>query len=495
MAFLNNKLKEATPYKWNNKEISNIHDIYSDIKQNIMLNYVDINKPFIIETDASKHAIGSVIKQENKIIGIFSKKYTASEANYTNPEKEMLAIIKTVRQFRDILYNSEIIIKTDHINILSKKSCDIGTSRIERWKIELQEQKIKYTYIKGHENIGADFNSRLNQIIETEYIFPWKKINKYQLAQKMIEASDNIIMRNGYEIGVKNNKIYIPENGTEEILKIIHDNLGHPGYVRMYLTLTNKLSVTSLKEAIKRICKTCRSCQLYKYSNRGYGKIIGYIQAKDINEMWSTDIVGPYNTEQFNTDIDNEKFWIITITDVFSRYSKLYILKTLISTETIQIISRHMKSHGKPEKILSDRGKQYTSSAMNKLCIKNGIQHILASRDNPQGNGISERINFIINFTMRSGMGKELQSLINKAETALNIPVHTTLGISPYTCRMQRDPLMIEEKSIQIDKALLRERIQRKSIRNSEKINKARIDHKYVINSKCLMKTEITIIN
>lgn len=46
-----------------------------------------MNKPFHLYADASNYAIGAVLKQENKTIGIFSKKLTKSERNYTITEK------------------------------------------------------------------------------------------------------------------------------------------------------------------------------------------------------------------------------------------------------------------------------------------------------------------------------------------------------------------------------------------------------------------------
>lgn len=58
------------------------------------------NKPIEVFTDASHMAKGSVLKQENKIIGFYSRKLNDVENKYSVSENEMFAIIKTMMFFR-----------------------------------------------------------------------------------------------------------------------------------------------------------------------------------------------------------------------------------------------------------------------------------------------------------------------------------------------------------------------------------------------------------
>jgi RNase H-like domain found in reverse transcriptase len=68
-------------------------------------------------------------------------------------EQELLSIVKTVKQYRNILLGYDIKVFTDHKKLLySKQSSD----RLMRWQLLLEEYKIKWQHIKGEQNINAD---------------------------------------------------------------------------------------------------------------------------------------------------------------------------------------------------------------------------------------------------------------------------------------------------------------------------------------------------
>ena len=74
-----------------------------------MLAYPDFEQPFEIHTDASHQAIGSVIVQRRPDgtmrcpVAFFSKKMTPTQQLYTVGEKELMAIVETLRVYRTIL--------------------------------------------------------------------------------------------------------------------------------------------------------------------------------------------------------------------------------------------------------------------------------------------------------------------------------------------------------------------------------------------------------
>ncbi|KAG0420218.1 Retrovirus-related Pol polyprotein from transposon 17.6 [Dictyocoela roeselum] len=117
-----------------------------------------MNRPFILETDASDRGIGAILKQDENIVRIFSGKFNKSEEHYSVVEKETLAIVKTVLHYKNMIFNSKIIVRTDNRDLIH-----IGqlTKRIERWKVILEEFDLDIQYLKGIHNKFADTFSRL----------------------------------------------------------------------------------------------------------------------------------------------------------------------------------------------------------------------------------------------------------------------------------------------------------------------------------------------
>lgn len=54
-----------------------------EIREGILLNFPEPEKEYILFTDASNYAIGSVLSLDNKTIGFYSSKLKKAEENYT----------------------------------------------------------------------------------------------------------------------------------------------------------------------------------------------------------------------------------------------------------------------------------------------------------------------------------------------------------------------------------------------------------------------------
>ena len=81
------------------------------------LAYLDFNAPFEIHTDASKLQIGAVISQKGKPIAFYSRKMNIAQQNYTTTEKELLSVVATIKEFRNILLGHQSAVYTDHKNL------------------------------------------------------------------------------------------------------------------------------------------------------------------------------------------------------------------------------------------------------------------------------------------------------------------------------------------------------------------------------------------
>ncbi len=98
--------------------------------------YPDYSKVFEVYTDASSKQLGAVISQENRPIVFFSWKLSTTQHNYSVTEIELLAIVKTLKEFKGMLWGQSIKVYTDHDNLI-KDALSMTLDRVYQWRLLL----------------------------------------------------------------------------------------------------------------------------------------------------------------------------------------------------------------------------------------------------------------------------------------------------------------------------------------------------------------------
>jgi len=110
--------KIGTEIKWTPELESTFHAVKKLVCRETLLNYPDWSKLFDIHTNVSDYQLGAVISQEGKSITFYSRKLNKAQRNYTTTEKELLLIVETVKEFRNILFGYPIRVYFDHKNLV-----------------------------------------------------------------------------------------------------------------------------------------------------------------------------------------------------------------------------------------------------------------------------------------------------------------------------------------------------------------------------------------
>ena len=143
------------------------------IAKQTILAYPDFNKPFVIHADASHYQLGAVISEDGKPVAFYSRKLNDAQTRYTTTERELLSIVETLKEYRNILLGHQIKVYTDHKNLVYKH---FNTERVMRWRLILEEYGPELIYIKGENNVIADAWSQMrlsNEDFSEEAFADW----------------------------------------------------------------------------------------------------------------------------------------------------------------------------------------------------------------------------------------------------------------------------------------------------------------------------------
>ena len=86
-------------WDWTVKHQKAFDAIKNVILRKTLLSYLDFTKPFDVHTNASDLQLGALISQNKKPIAIYNIKLNPAQTQYTTTEKELLAIVETLKEF------------------------------------------------------------------------------------------------------------------------------------------------------------------------------------------------------------------------------------------------------------------------------------------------------------------------------------------------------------------------------------------------------------
>ncbi|KRH93384.1 putative LTR retrotransposon, partial [Pseudoloma neurophilia] len=437
------KVKEKKrKIKITDEEMNIVKEISKELKEKAYLYFPDLNEKFFINTDASETGIGAVLYQTNGIIAYFSKTLNDNQQKYSVVEKECLAILTAVQSWHTWIGGSKITVFTDSNNLLHNTG---NFSKIcERWKAEIQKLNVEFVHISGSENLIADHLSR--------------KVHAMELSNE-----------NGCD------KSLIEEIAYNHIIN------GHPG---QFTTIQTIKQTRDLKEGeskmIKEYIRKCIFCQYNKHgSPTKSGLIEGCLSTTTPLKSISSDVFGPFDASHFPSDFESDKLYCITMIDRASRYTMIKFSKTANADDLINMLDDWSKIHGKPMEFLSDNGPCYIAESMADYCGKMGIKQIFATRFNPTGNAISERINSTILLILKIYKNWPLEIVQVIIENRLNTQYHSSIGRIPKS--------VLEEYSINPNLQV----VNQPNNYDIEKINKSRRPHTYNIGDLILKKAQV----
>lgn len=435
-------LKKEKKFKWTEAAESALEELKSVLTSSPVLANPIYNRPFIIETDASELAVGAALLQDfpdgRRIIAYYSKKLSSTQRKYAATEKECLAVVLAVENFRHYVEGTTFAVITDAKSItwLFSISATNGNSRLLRWALKLQSYDFSIQYRKGKDNILADCLSRIEtlQTVDNDYAELRDRIRKNSNKFSDFKVAGNKIFKYVHDSNTVQDKRflwkYYPQmSERSDLIRVAHEP-GHLGYEKTIAKLRERYFWPKMAQETKVYCKSCLPCKTSKSTNINTTPPMGS-QKQNCDYPWqfiTLDYLGP-----FPPSGKARSTCLLVVTDVFTKFVLIQPFRRATASTLVHFLEQSIfLLFGVPEIILSDNGSQFTSKMFADLLKHYGINHWLTPSYHPQVNN-SERANRVITTAIRATIKSNHKTWADNIQNIANAIRNATHDSTKYT--------------------------------------------------------------
>jgi transposase InsO family protein len=409
-------LKKDVNFIWTSDMEAEFEDIKKTIASSVQLTHFEPNSPAILETDASIKGLGAVLIQNGKPVQFISKSLTQAESDYSNIERELLAVLFAVEKLHVYTYGREVTVHTDHkpLESIFLKPISLAPPRLQRMLLRLRMYTLKVTYVGAKSVLLADTLSRMvrpgrdvaipNLDVSIAQVLTIKPSRLESLREEtksdatLAKLSD--LIKHGWpkaiqeidddlkpywcfrdELAVldglvmKHQRVVVPKALRMQTLERLHD--GHQGVSSTLQRARRQVYWPQMQDEISAMIDHCDKCQIH---------------AKKKPRVPEKQISTTRPMEQIGVDI---MVWknrsALVVVDYFSGYLTVDHLVSETAESVISCLNNIFKKFGLAEQIISDNGPCFKAHKFGEYCDLLEIQHVTSSPHYHESNGRAER--------------------------------------------------------------------------------------------------------
>ena len=468
-------LRKEVKWQWSHKHKNAFNSLKKCLASPEVLIPYDLELPVKVTCDASPDGLGAVLSHvlpghRERPVAFASRTLNAAERNYSQFDREALAIVFAIRSFHQYIYGREFDLETDHkplIYIFGEKKGlpQMAASRVQRWAVFLSGYNFKIKHIKGKENVPADVLSRMSRHGETkcdrlcvEYSYLNfvcetnqnidSEVVKNETDKDVILSKVKVFIMNGWpnaiddelkvfknrqlELTVENgcimrgHRLVVPLSLRSIILRELHE--AHMGIVKMKALARSYVWWPLIDKDLENVTKSCTLC-LRNADNPPRMVLHPWKYPESANDRIHADFCGPIH-----------KYMYLVITDAHSKWVDIYELTDITANSTIRVMRRYFCTWGIPKMLVTDNGPTFTSGAFQEFIEKNGVKHCLTAPYHPASNGSAE--NAVRTFKNKFKM--LLESKLSREEALCKYlfyyrtTPHCSTGVTPAELQIGR---------------------------------------------------------
>ena len=418
-------------FKWTEECTEALDTLIKRVTSNPILRCPDPEKHFELIVDASAFAIGVMLQQRDEAgraynIGYYSKALNETERNYDIWDREFMAVIFGLRNWRYLLSGSphKVIVWTDHANLQYYRHPQKINRRVARYISTMAEYDLELKHLPGIKNRadalsqrpdfykGEEDNNQVTALLQNLFIRAMELMAlKRQIQLDQVDKKDIIKQwKDSHGLQEQENcwwkgtavVVTQPEEMATELLQQYHNTptAGHPGITKTIRQIIKDYWWPDVRKYAQRYVQGCRVCQ--------QNKAITHPNQSPLNLITPGTELEPFKTISVDLIVklpkSGEYDSILTITDQGS--TKAVIILPCRESMLAEELAQEYKAKafpyiGLPGKLISDRDTRFTSKLFKKLCQQLGIKQNLSSAYHLQTDGESERTNQSMEVALR----------------------------------------------------------------------------------------------
>ena len=490
-----NLTKKDVKWSWGAEEQKAFDGIKMAVTSAPILRFPDDDEPFHIEADSSDFATGAVLSQRSKEDGnyhpvaYYSKSLTAVERNYEIHDKEMLAIIRALEEWRHFLEGARqrFDIWTDHKNLEYFTTAKRLNRRQARWSLYLSRFDFALHHRPGSTMGKSDALSRRpdhgdgsgdnqNLVLLRPEFFAVRAMEGVAFEGEEQEVMREIRRRvrhgqvedavakavkamggagsrtlRGAEWRMADgilyfrDHIYVPDDPglRRRIVAQHHDTkvAGHPGRWKTLELVSRSYWWPHMSRFVGGYCRACDLCLRTKVQRR---KPIGELHPLPVpEERW--DVVSLDFIVEL-PDAHGHDACLVVVESVGKMGHMVPTVTTVTAAGTARLYFANVwKLHGLPRVVVCDRGAQFVAEFMRELSNLVGVKIANSTAYHPQTDGQTERVNQELEQYVRLFTNErqdDWDDLLPLFEFAYNNHVHSSTKQVPFYVETGRLPRM-----------------------------------------------------
>lgn len=333
-----------------------------------MLSHPSSAANLALHVDASDKCIGAVLHQSTseglRPLGFFSKRLSKEKQRYSTYDRELEAIFRGVRHFKDQVEERNLTIFTDHkpLTFAMTKSESTTKQRQVRQLDFISQYTTDIQYVKGDNNTVADCMSRIAsfapEVVDSATVSKTQETDE-ELQQLLKGEKRSSLMldtaKNAFGIKLTcdtstgKRRPFIPKSLRQRIIGQLH-NLAHPGRKATQKMVAENFVWPDLNRDCNTYVQHCIPCQQTKVNKHTLTPLVTPTPPNGRFRHFNIDLIGPY-------DVCRGYRYALTIIDRYTRWpTAIPIIDASAKSVARALLEGYIQQYGVPTKIVSDQG-------------------------------------------------------------------------------------------------------------------------------------------